>query len=132
MLLSSGSISKHEQKQSMYCPGLHLLAEMTGINSGLLSNCNDTRALIDSLIDQFQLHSLGSVYHEFPDGGFTAVVCLTESHLSIHTWPEFGIVTADVFLSNYRNDNSEKAKTIMKSIIELYGCTDFHLSEIHR
>ena len=115
-----------------YSPGLHLLVEMKGIRSGHLKDYRITKSLIDEMIDLLELNALGSVYHNFEEGGFTAIVCLTESHLSIHSWPEFGVVTADVFLSNYRNDNSEKARGIMNSIIELYQCTDYHISEMFR
>jgi S-adenosylmethionine decarboxylase len=121
-----------EPARLVYQPGLHLLVEMKGIDPLLVNKSADTKSLIDELVEKHQLHSLGSVYHEFPGGGFTAVVCLTESHLSIHTWPEHGIVTADVFLSNYRHDNSEKCKSIMKAMLELYACSDYHLTEVYR
>lgn len=44
-------------------------------------------------------HVLGSEVHEFaPDGGGTTVlVLLAESHLSLHTWPEYGYVAVDLF-----------------------------------
>jgi S-adenosylmethionine decarboxylase len=36
--------------------------------------------------------------HEFTGGGVTGVIALAESHVSIHTWPEEGIATIDVFM----------------------------------
>ncbi len=35
--------------------------------------------------------------HEFPGGGFTMVIMLSESHASIHTYPEFGACFVDLF-----------------------------------
>eukprot|EP01035_Chromulina_nebulosa_P023121 gene23121-29959_t len=64
--------------------------------------------VFDALIVSLALTKTGEVYHTFDNGGFTASVCLTESHVSIHTWPEYNLATFDVFLSNFRNDNSDK------------------------
>lgn len=36
-------------------------------------------------------------YYEFPGGGFTMVIMLSESHASIHTYPEFGACFVDLF-----------------------------------
>lgn len=59
------------------------------------------------MIHQHGLTKVGEVYHQFGDDGYTAVVCLTESQISIHTWPEFNRVTFDVFLSNFMNYNPQ-------------------------
>ena len=37
--------------------------------------------------------------HSFGDGfGYTAFLLLSESHASIHTWPEHGTATIDIFM----------------------------------
>ena len=40
---------------------------------------------------------LGARFHQFEPDGVTGVVLLAESHASVHTWPEAGLVTLDVF-----------------------------------
>lgn len=42
-------------------------------------------------------HVLGSAHHVFPNGAITLVLILAESHLSVHTWPEEGLVAIDLF-----------------------------------
>ncbi|MGC4044678.1 MAG: adenosylmethionine decarboxylase [Armatimonas sp.] len=37
------------------------------------------------------------IVHIFPGGGYTALLPLAESHLSIHTYPERGLFCADLF-----------------------------------
>ncbi len=44
-----------------------------------------------------ELTVVGSAIHEFPGGGVTGVLLLSESHFSVHTWPERGHATADLF-----------------------------------
>jgi S-adenosylmethionine decarboxylase proenzyme len=40
---------------------------------------------------------LGESFHQFSPQGVSGVVVIAESHLFIHTWPEYGYAAADVF-----------------------------------
>lgn len=97
-------------------PGLHIVANLTSTLHGRLSRSAEFKILVDQLVNQFSLQNLGEVYYNFPTGGFTAVVCLAESHLSIHTWPEKGFLTFDVFLSNYQKDNRNVTEEIYREV----------------
>lgn len=39
---------------------------------------------------------LGESSHVFPNGAVTAILLLSASHLSIHTWPEFSLANVDL------------------------------------
>ena len=39
---------------------------------------------------------LGEEFCVFPNGAVTGVLVLAQSHLSIHTWPEFGLANVDL------------------------------------
>lgn len=42
---------------------------------------------------------LHSHFHSFGEGlGLTGVLVLSESHLSLHTWPEIGLMTFDIYM----------------------------------
>lgn len=43
---------------------------------------------------------LQRVAHTFPDAGITCVLILGESHATLHTWPETGAVSIDIFSSS--------------------------------
>jgi S-adenosylmethionine decarboxylase len=103
-----------------YQPGLHILVEFNAGRVELLSSAEECKSLFDKLIAQQDLHNVGEIYHSFDNGGFTATVCLTESHLSIHTWPEYNLATFDIFLSNYQKDNTQKAKEIYQQVINFF------------
>lgn len=90
------------------------------------------RTLFDGLIEGLGLAKVGETYHAFPEGGFTAVVCLTESHVSIHTWPEFGLATFDVFLSNFRHDNAAKVETFYAETLRQFAGTEHTKHQIRR
>ena len=53
---------------------------------------------------------VGERFHQFEPQGVTGAVILAESHLAIHTWPEIGFVTLDVYVCNYTTDNTAKAE----------------------
>ncbi len=54
-------------------------------------------------------------------GGVTGAVLLAESHLAIHTWPETGNVTIDVYVCNFSGDNSAKAQALMDGVVAAYA-----------
>jgi S-adenosylmethionine decarboxylase len=103
-----------------YQPGTHIIASLYTNNNNLLLLHNGFREQVDSLIQQYELQKLGEVYHDFSPGGFTAVVCLSESHISIHTWPEHGLINIDIYLSNFQRNNDGTVEGIYKKMQEYF------------
>jgi S-adenosylmethionine decarboxylase len=83
-------------------------------------------------VEELGLHRLGEVFHEFPNRAFTAVICLTESHISVHTWPEFQRVTFDVFLSNFEHVNDDKAASLAHWIQMFFDGEIAQRKEVYR
>ncbi len=121
----------------VYSPGLHVLAAFRAPEPRLtdLAGC---RAFFAQQINALGLVEVGAAWHAFPAqpdgrlGGFTAVVALTESHLSLHTWPEFGHATFDVFLSNYERDNSDRARQLYAATRAFFGAEELTYTEVRR
>lgn len=116
----------------MYRAGLHLISEFKVANPDNLRSFEELKDFIDQLIKEFHLSKVGEVYHQFEEGGFTGVVCLTESHLSIHTWPEFNRVTFDVFLSNFLRVNDRTTESLHDRILEFLQAHDVRLTRLTR
>ncbi|MFD1255267.1 S-adenosylmethionine decarboxylase family protein [Mucilaginibacter terrae] len=115
-----------------YKPGLHILAEFTTAKTDYLTSASPCRDLFDQLVSDFELTKVGEAYHEFENGGFTGIICLTESHLSIHTWPEFNLATFDIFLSNYQKDNTEKVKQFYAEVFSFFEGVEIQKNELER
>lgn len=64
--------------------------------------------------------------------GITGVVLLAESHCAIHTWPETGSVTIDVYVCNYGQDNSFRARKLMNELVEAFIAQRVERQEILR
>lgn len=114
-----------------YNPGLHIASTLK-TQSVHLKDASTCKIFYDSIIKKLNLHKVGEVYHEFDNKSFTAVICLTESHISIHTWPEYGHVTFDVFLSNYKEDNTVKARSIYEETLAFFNAVETNKHEILR
>jgi S-adenosylmethionine decarboxylase len=114
-----------------YAPGLHILATFQAPAPALL-DMPACQAFFEQQIVALGLTPVGAAYHAFPEGGFTAVVALTESHLSIHTWPEHGLATFDVFLSNFRRDNADRARALYAATLAFFGATETSKTEVRR
>lgn len=106
-----------------YNPGTHLIATLTSEDPAPLHRFDSFRLLVDRLIDNHQLKKLGEVYHNFSPCGYTAVICLSESHLSIHTWPEHGRVNVDIYLSNYLRNNDDTVNKIYEAVKSYFNAS---------
>jgi S-adenosylmethionine decarboxylase len=79
--------------------GIHLLADLAGINATLLVDPDAIDALLRTAAVAAGARILHSHFHSFGAGmGVTGVLLLAESHISIHTWPEHGFAAADIFM----------------------------------
>ena len=114
-----------------YNPGLHILSVFSA-SPDKLTDALCCKQAFDRLITELSLQKVGEVYHSFSNGGFTAVVCLTESHVSIHTWPEFQTATFDVFLSNFEKDNTGKVNHFFDEVIRVFNASIISKQEILR
>ena len=102
--------------------GLHILGEIQTKEIKKLISLNQTKKAIHEIIRKYGLHELGSFYYKFSQGeGFTGLVSLVESHISVHTWPELGYLTLDVYLCNYRKDNSNTCKKVFAEISNTFN-----------
>jgi spermidine synthase len=103
--------------------GLHLTADLHDCrcDAALLTDAQRLAALCGSLTRETGLTAVADRWHTFPShegqpGGVTGVVLLAESHLAIHTWPERSAVTLDVYVCNFMDDNSGKARDLIGSL----------------
>lgn len=125
-------ISCERVPQNSTIAGLHIVANFEVSDRRKLNEFEPFRAFIEQEIKRFNLTSVGEVYHNFPNGGYTGVVCLTESHLSIHTWPERNYLTFDVFLSNYLKDNRPTTHSLYTSVKTFFDATILYEKILNR
>ena len=96
--------------------GLHLTADLSEcpVDRPVFTDPESLRSLCVNAVRACGLQPVGELFHRFDAaGGVTGVVLLAESHLAVHTWPELGAVTLDVYVCNYNGDNSARAQALL-------------------
>jgi S-adenosylmethionine decarboxylase len=78
------------------------------------------KSLMRKIVGECGLTEVANIFHKFGgEGGVTGVVLLAESHLSIHTWPEFDYAALDLFLCGEPNVDE-----MVLRILEIFEATD--------
>ena len=98
--------------------GIHLLGEWyeCPAHTPEFTRADALRALCRSVTVAAELTIVGENFHQFEPQGVTGTVLLAESHLAIHTWPEAGFATVDVYVCNYTTDNTDKAQRLFRAL----------------
>ena len=110
--------------------GLHLTADLHGcaVARAEMTDPAALRELCLAAVRGSGLTPVNELFHRFaqPAGsaepaGITGVVLLAESHLAVHTWPELGAVTLDVYVCNFGADNSARAHSLLGALIDAFA-----------
>lgn len=98
--------------------GLHVIADFFGCEIDRLASTetdlSEIRAKISAQLVKTGMTELGNYYHFFGPQALTAVVCLAESHLTFHTWPEQQYASIDLFLCGHANEREQKASAMIE------------------
>lgn len=84
--------------------GTEWLVDAHGCRAESLRDVGVVRALLETVLRKLELRVVGEGHwHAFPgEGGVTGIYLLTESHLSVHTYPEHGIATMNLYTCRAR------------------------------
>ncbi|MEX2689255.1 MAG: adenosylmethionine decarboxylase [Candidatus Njordarchaeum guaymaensis] len=77
--------------------GKHLIIELHGVDSELLNDIERLKKILIESAITAGATIIGQVFHKFSPHGVTGIIAVKESHLSIHTWPEFNYAALDIF-----------------------------------
>lgn len=103
--------------------GKHCVAELYGCDHSILDNEKIIIELIRESIDIAGATLLDICSHKFTPQGVTIVALLSESHISIHTWPEEGSSALDVFTCG-----DSKPDLALLHIINFLNPTEYNMN----
>lgn len=81
----------------MYALGTHLLVELKDCNPEILKDLTKVKGALVSAAKEAKATIVDVSFHEFNPFGISGMVVIAESHLSIHTWPEYAYAAVDIF-----------------------------------
>ena len=77
--------------------GHHLLVEFEGCDPASLADLDQVTSAMLRAAEASGATIVTHSFHHFSPHGVSGAVIIAESHLAIHTWPEYGYAAADIF-----------------------------------
>ena len=77
--------------------GNHILVEFMGCIPEVMNDVSVIEEAMVSAAEIARATVINSTFHHFSPYGVSGVVVIQESHLAIHTWPEYGYAAVDLF-----------------------------------
>ena len=108
--------------------GKHLLLEMKDCNREVLNDLGFLKGTMLAAAKESGATVLGESFHPFHPQGISGVVIIAESHLSIHTWPEYGYAAIDIFTCG----DTVQPEKAAKVLIEKLSAKNHSMIEIQR
>ncbi len=81
----------------MHALGTHLLIELRDCNPDILTDIKEVTNVMVGAAKEAKATIVDVSFHEFNPFGISGMVVIAESHLSIHTWPEYRYAAVDIF-----------------------------------
>ncbi|NIJ12755.1 S-adenosylmethionine decarboxylase [Saccharomonospora amisosensis] len=108
--------------------GKHVLAELDGIDPHLLDDEQFLRSTLASTLTEAGATVCDVIAHRFEPQGVTVLAMLSESHASVHTYPEIGAMFVDVFTCGDRADPQEAVRLLADAL----GTRSMNMSTLQR
>ncbi len=77
--------------------GKHIILELYGCSGDKLSSPENMERILQSAAVAMGATIVKSTFHHFTPLGVSGVVIIMESHLTVHTWPEYQYAAVDIF-----------------------------------
>ncbi len=97
--------------------GRHLIASYSECDIEALSNIDNLRRAMGEAIKESGATVLDETHYVFPPNGLTMVFLLSESHASIHTYPEYGACFVDLFTCGSKC-SAEKFDAVLRDYLK--------------
>jgi len=108
--------------------GKHLLLELKDCDKEMLNDLSFLKSSLLTAATEAGAVVLGESFHQFNPQGVSGVVIIAESHLFIHTWPEYGYAAADIFTCG----NSVQPQKAAEILVGKLGSKNHSIMEIQR
>ena len=105
-----------------------MLLELRDCDPEILNDLDFLKRCLLDTAEQIGATVLGECFNQFSPQGVSGVVIISESHLCIHTWPEYGYAAVDVFTCGHTVDPIKA----VKPIVERIGSKESSFKELKR
>lgn len=96
--------------------GRHTLCNMEGIDKENMNNSDFFTTLLRDAVATTNATLVDVVYHNFVPEGMSVIAVLRESHVAIHTYPEYQALFLDVFTCGKQADPEKIVSYIINEL----------------
>ena len=114
-VLVSAFASAETESYQFY--GRHLVAQYYECDGPALSDTEQLSAAMKRAVIASGARLLGSADHRFDGSGYSMVLLLSESHASVHTYPEHGACFVDLFTCGQKC-SAEKFDKVLREYLK--------------
>ena len=108
--------------------GKQLLLELKGCDKEVINDLSFLRGVMLAAANEAGATVLGESFHQFNPHGISGAVIIAESHLFIHTWPEYGYAAVDIFTCGDSVQPGRAAEILIRKL----GAKDHSIITIQR
>ena len=108
--------------------GEHFIFDLSDCNHDILMDSERAYSLFAHAVRESGLTVVDEGFYKFSPHGFTCFLLLSESHASLHAWPEYDYCAIDLFTCAIGKDMIP----LIQRIKELLGANNFSLRKIDR
>ena len=108
--------------------GRHVLCEAYGCKYEILDNVDLVHQVLKEAALKAGAEVREAAFHKFSPHGVSGVLVISESHVAIHTWPEYGYAALDVFTCGEDVDPWD----ICHDILDKFGTSNYTAQEVKR
>lgn len=105
-----------------------MLLELFDCDAQVINNLETVKGTLVEAAKRAQATIVDVVFHEFNPFGISGVVVIAESHLSIHTWPEYRYAAVDIFSCG----DVLKPDVAANYLVEQFGAERASIVELQR
>lgn len=92
--------------------GTHIILDLYGCNPEVMLHVPSVQSIMRRAAEEAQFTVVTDEYHQFEPHGVSGATIIQESHLCLHSWPEYKFASIDIYYCG-ENDNVEKAITFL-------------------
>ena len=108
--------------------GEHYIVEASGCDPEIIGSVARVQDILVQAAEEANAQVWAVSFHRFPPNGVSGVVVISESHLSVHTWPEVGYAALDIYTCG---EHTEPEKAVMYAL-RAFKATSAHITELTR
>lgn len=108
--------------------GHHYIVEASGCDPKIISSVDRVQQILVKAAEIAKTQVWAISVNRFPPNGVSGVIVISESHISIHTWPEYGYAALDFYTCGNASDPEEA----VVFAVEAFGASSCHITEITR